>query len=541
VTKPILRRLVSGAVTIAVGAALVTTAVPAFADSSSPAAATPAAGVYRGAGGNGSTKIAAYKAFTKTSVPFALDFQATDTLDNLAFPSWMSDAWKSSGETMILGSTLALPGDWNRSFQGETWSWSDAASGALDATWKLEGQRLVAAGQADAVLRGNHEFNGSWFSWQVKNGEQAAFIQAWQRWVTVLRAVPGQRFGFDWNPTVGQMSLADPESAYPGDAYVTRIALDVYDGYYGPGFVPGQAQPSDAARAAVWDTLLNGPRGLVFWKNFANAHAKHMSFPEWGLENWADSDGKVHGGGDDAAFIQHMAAIFTDPSYHVDYQAFWEDPADGGRGVSDPDSGRAVPVPNSRAAYLKYIAVSSPASPVTTPAPTTPIPTPTPVATVTPTATPSAVASTTPAAAPSSTVTATSTPTQVPLASQPMTSPLPACMPTVAAPANTTSVSASTLLGYSPWSDRSWTSPLAGKTITGNLFAYITSGAIKSVAFYVDDPTRSMAPVNVDSAAPFDVTASSAWWSNGLHTITFVITGTTGGISIGNTQFRVAN
>jgi hypothetical protein len=324
--------------------------------SSSPAAATPAAGVYRGAGGNGSTKIAAYKAFTKTSVPFALDFQATDTLDNLAFPSWMSDAWKSSGETMILGSTLALPGDWNRSFQGETWSWSDAASGALDATWKLEGQRLVAAGQADAVLRGNHEFNGSWFSWQVKNGEQAAFIQAWQRWVTVLRAVPGQRFGFDWNPTVGQMSLADPESAYPGDAYVTRIALDVYDGYYGPGFVPGQAQPSDAARAAVWDTLLNGPRGLVFWKNFANAHAKHMSFPEWGLENWADSDGKVHGGGDDAAFIQHMAAIFTDPSYHVDYQAFWEDPADGGRGVSDPDSGRAVPVPNSRAAYLKYIA-----------------------------------------------------------------------------------------------------------------------------------------------------------------------------------------
>jgi hypothetical protein len=298
----------------------------------------------------------AYQSFTKTALPYALDFQANDKLDNLSWPSWMSDAWKSSGKTVVVGGALALPGDYNRSFQGKTWSWADAAGGALDAVWKQEGQNLVASNQANAVLRGNHEFNGGWFPWRVNNGEQADFIKAWQRWVTVLRSVPGQHFSFDWNPTIGQEALQNPESAYPGDAYVTRIALDVYDGYYGTGFSQGGAQPSAAQRDAVWNTILNGPRGLVFWKNFANQHGKHMSFPEWGLRNWTESDGKVHGGGDDAAFIQRMAAIFTDPSYHVDYQAFWEDPTNGGRGVYDPDSGRTVPVPNARAAYLKYIA-----------------------------------------------------------------------------------------------------------------------------------------------------------------------------------------
>jgi hypothetical protein len=319
-------------------------------------AGMPSGGVYRGAGLGGEQRMSAYEAFLGAPTPYALDFQANDKLDNLAWPSWMSDAWKNSGQTVVVGSSLALPGDGNRAFQGRTWSWADAANGALDATWLLEGQRLVASNQANAVLRGNHEFNGGWFPWRVNDGEQANFITAWQRWVTVLRSVAGEHFTFDWNPTIGQEALQNPESAYPGDAYVTRIALDVYDGYYNDGFTAGAPQPNAAQRDAMWDTILSGPRGLVFWRNFATSHAKHMSFPEWGLRNWTESDGKVHGGGDDPAFILRMAGIFTDPSYHVDYQAFWEDPTDGGRGVFDPDSGRGVPVPNSRVAYLKYIA-----------------------------------------------------------------------------------------------------------------------------------------------------------------------------------------
>jgi hypothetical protein len=34
-----------------------------------------------------------------------------------------------------------------------------------------------------------------------------------------MRAVPGQSFTFDWNPTLGtEWPLFHPEDAYPGDA-----------------------------------------------------------------------------------------------------------------------------------------------------------------------------------------------------------------------------------------------------------------------------------------------------------------------------------
>jgi hypothetical protein len=308
----------------------------------------PPAGVYRGDGAGGAAQVPGYDAFRGSPTKYVLEFQANDRWDNLAWPDWEASAWKNTGKTVIVGSSLAFPAGG---------SWDAAASGAYDATWRQLGQRLVATNQAYAVLRGNHEFNGSWFPWKVTNGQQATFIKAWQRWVTVLRSVPGQHFSFDWNPTLGQeSSLPNPETAYPGDNYVTHIALDVYDGWYNTGFYPGGAQPSQAQRDVVWNNILNGPRGLVFWKNFANAHGKQLAFPEWGLRNWTEYDGKIHGGGDNASFIQRMGQIFTDPSYHVAYQAFWEDPDQGGRGVYDPDNRRTVPVPNARNAYLHYIA-----------------------------------------------------------------------------------------------------------------------------------------------------------------------------------------
>ena len=572
--KRISARLIAGVAAAGMGAVVLTTAVPAFTGTSTAATATamPAAGVYRGGGSYGANQMSGYQSFTKTALPYALDFQANDTLDNLAWPSWMSDAWKSSGKTVVVGGSLALPGDYNRSFQGKTWSWADAASGALDATWKLEGQRLVASNEANAVLRGNHEFNGGWFGWRVNNGEQADFIKAWQRWVTVLRAVPGEHFTFDWNPTAGQQALSDPTSAYPGDAYVDRIALDVYDGYYGPGFAPGGAQPTAAARAAIWNTILNGTQGINYWKNFAIAHGKHMSFPEWGLRNWTESDGLVHGGGDDAQFIKNMSAIFTDPSYHVDYQAFWEDPTNGGRGVYDPDNGRAVPVPQSRSAYLQYISSSSPAAPVATPtstptaapttaaptvAPTTPAPTASPSVVPTPTSSPSPSVTPTPSpvittnppitspstTAPATTAPPTTTPTTPPTTTPTTTPPLGTSAPT--APVTTDSV-----IGMSPWSDRSWTSKLTGKTITGNMFAYITKSGIKQVSYYLDDPTRSQPAATVDTNAPFDFATSGFWWANpynskvlanGSHSLTAVITATNGTVTVSNSTFTVAN
>ncbi|HSL59054.1 MAG TPA: DUF4214 domain-containing protein, partial [Acidimicrobiales bacterium] len=193
--------------------------------------------------------------------------------------------------------------------------------------------------------------------------EVADVVTAWRRWVDIMRAVPGNRFTVDWNPAGGQHALRDAERAYPGDPWVDRIALDVYDGWYHRGWRPGiDPVPTPAERDAVWREILDGDRGLRFWRDFAAARGKPLSFPEWGLRTWAESDGRVHGGGDHPVFVQRMHALISDPRWNVDYHAFWEDP---GVGVSDPDAGRPVPVPASRAAFLRLFgATPTPSGPV---------------------------------------------------------------------------------------------------------------------------------------------------------------------------------
>jgi hypothetical protein len=308
--------------------------------------------VYRGADEVGVRSIADYEVFVGRRVTFAVVYQDVDTVENQTWPDWQADAWRDSGKRLVIGSTGIGP--------ESDFAWAAAARGAYDAQWRVLGERLVQTGQSDAVLRGAHEFNGDWFFYSVRVGEQPDFVAAWRRWVGIMRAVPGNHFTFDWNPIVGDEGHIDALDAYPGDAYVDRIALDVYDGYYERGFRAGvDPEPSDAARDAMWTELLDGPRGLQFWHRFAVDHDKPLSLPEWGIRTWPElDDGLVHGGGDNAAFVHRMARLIEDPSWNVDYHGFWEDPDGGGSGVFDPDAGRRVPVPGARAAFLEEFGTS---------------------------------------------------------------------------------------------------------------------------------------------------------------------------------------
>ena len=85
---------------------------------------------------------------------------------------------------------------------------------------------------------------------------------------------------------------------------------------------------------------------------YLQARAKPLSFPEWGLRTWRETDdGKSHGGGDNPTFISRMNAIITDPAWNVAYHAPWEDP---GFGLSDPDDHpkRQHGVTEARSRYL---------------------------------------------------------------------------------------------------------------------------------------------------------------------------------------------
>lgn len=287
---------------------------------------------------------------------FALDFQAADTVSNLSWPSWQRSAWGSWTRKMLIGTTLAQPGGvWNT-------GWDAAARGDYDTMWYNMGVNLVNNGHPDAVLRGNHEFNGDWFNHRVMWGQEASFIQAWRRWVTVLRTVPGQNFSFDWNPTHGvlEKGLKYAETAYPGDDYVTNVALDVYDDYYDRGWlfegtVANNTHPPTATeRSTVRDHIMNGQRGMKYWSNFAKAHGKKLALPEWGPRSWKEEwDGLIHGGGDHPEYVQMMYDFIVDPANNIAYHAPWEDPGQGFYDNTATGGTVRSKVPNARALYLQ--------------------------------------------------------------------------------------------------------------------------------------------------------------------------------------------
>jgi hypothetical protein len=111
-----------------------------------------------------------------------------------------------------------------------------------------------------------------------------------------MRSVPGAHFYFDWcaaadtTPTNGSYA-----ASYPGDQYVDYIGTDQYDN-------PGSS----------WTDTLNTVGGLAYTVDFAKAHNKFASVPEWGLN-----------GADDPAFINDMWGFITNPANEVGYSSYF--------------------------------------------------------------------------------------------------------------------------------------------------------------------------------------------------------------------------
>jgi hypothetical protein len=298
-------------------------------------------GVYRS--GGGIDAVQEYEQFLGRPVNQVTTYLATENWDQQTWPDWQARMFAQRPDWRVVIGSQCFP-------QGG--SWEEAATGAYNGQWQRLGERLVASGQDDAYLRFCHEFNEFFHYYPVNSGNAAAFAEAWRQWATVMRSVPGQHFTLVWNPSLGTtVTFPHPEEAWPGDAYVDQIGLDVYDAWY-RGWRPHvDPQPSQQERDRVWEEqILGGERGLAFWRSFAAAHGdKWLAFPEWGLQLWMEpSDGLHHGGGDNPWFIKRMHEIISHPAWNVAWHDFWEDE---GRGLMDPDDSPArtsVGVPLSR-------------------------------------------------------------------------------------------------------------------------------------------------------------------------------------------------
>lgn len=186
---------------------------------------------------------------------------------------------------------------------------ASVASGSMDSLARELATALVAGGRADDVVRLGWEFNGTWFKWSaVPNPSQ--YASAFRRIVTVMRAVPGAKnLRFEWNVSRGGSKVSP--LAYPGDAYVDIIGLDMYDRTY-------DARMRDPL--VRWNSYLNDPNsGMLFVRDFARAHRKPMGISEWGL-----SSKHVPGvNPDNTLFIQKMVEFVR--ANNLSYANYFED------------------------------------------------------------------------------------------------------------------------------------------------------------------------------------------------------------------------
>lgn len=247
-----------------------------------PAAGSAAFGVYAGPAAKGVAGAAAWAAFTGTIPRHVLDFAASDNWWNISGQAWMLAP--HAGSTAQLEYSLPMVSDARKDTPRA------CALGAYDRWWRRLGVNLVSFHLSHTVVRPGWEFNGSTYRWRAV-GRPAQYAACFRRIVTAMRGVPGGAFTFDWSLVAGPTAMA-AETAYPGDAYVDYVGLDVYDMGY------------DVVRQS---------RGLTFWAGFAARHHKPLVISEWGV-TWR-RDGR--GGGDDPAFVDVMFDFVLNPDNHV--------------------------------------------------------------------------------------------------------------------------------------------------------------------------------------------------------------------------------
>ncbi|WP_329598485.1 glycosyl hydrolase [Streptomyces pseudovenezuelae] len=150
-------------------------------------------------------------------------------------------------------------------------------AGEFDRHFRALAERLVELKVPDTVVVLGWEMNGTTYTHRC-GPDPEAWKTYWKRIVTTMRAVPGQKFRFDFAPSRGRDAVPWTQ-CYPGDDTVDIIGMDSYD------------QPSGLS----FEQQVKEPYGLQAQVDFAKAHGKAISYPEWGLFRNGDNSAYMRG------------------------------------------------------------------------------------------------------------------------------------------------------------------------------------------------------------------------------------------------------
>jgi hypothetical protein len=215
--------------------------------------------------------------------------------------NWASWAQAPGTNRQLVITNNLFPSDLNNS------DWLHAgAAGAYEGHARALARNLVAAGLGNSVIRLAHEANDSSYPYSIGGSDEdfRLWQEFWRRTAIAMRSVPGAHFLFDW--CINAYWRPIPLSKwYPGDDVVDIIGIDAYDG----GVPVGMDR---------WTRLYTQTDGIRDVLQFAAAHGKPVSIPEWGLSTPGASS---LGGGDDPAYVDGIANVVR--TNRVAYQAYF--------------------------------------------------------------------------------------------------------------------------------------------------------------------------------------------------------------------------
>lgn len=197
----------------------------------------------------------------------------------------------------------------------------ETAAGAHNNDFRVVAENLVAGGYPDAVIRLGHEFTGHWYPWSAQ-GNADAYIAAYREVHDVMSAVSPD-FQFEWNAARNTFVEFGPP-AYPGDAYVDVVGLDVY---YEPWKGDGELTQD------LWERRYLSI--LETHQQFAAERGKPVSYAEW-----------ANGGVDEPRFIRYMYDWFSSLPSEGDGALLYHSYFNATNALYDLDN-----FPNSKAEY----------------------------------------------------------------------------------------------------------------------------------------------------------------------------------------------
>lgn len=246
-------------------------------------------------------RYAAFSAWRGRPVDIANLYVDRNSWSGLTHPTWPIETFADFAGTLVLTEPL-YPLD-----QGNN---ADCAKGAYDGYWKKLGEFLIAHDRPDTILRLGWGMNDPGHHWR-SDADPSAWIACFRNVVSAVRAT-NPRIRIDWSfdplPSAYPQS-GDPYDAYPGDAYVDIVGMDLFD-----------RAPATQDEAA-WAAKCEGALGVCRLLAFAREHRKQLAFGEWGVAS-CGSDA----GGDNPFYVRKMFELFQQNGDILAYESYFDEP-----------------------------------------------------------------------------------------------------------------------------------------------------------------------------------------------------------------------